>query len=295
MARPLRIEFPGAVYHVTARGDGRGAIFRDDADRSAFLEILGRTAAFRGWLCHAYCLMGNHYHLLIETPEANLSRGMRSLNGEYTQAFNRRHNRPGHVFQGRFKAVLVEKEAHLLELCRYVVLNPVRARHMKVFGPGGWPWSSYRATAGREAAPAFLTVEWILSRFGGGEKDSRRRYARFVAQGKGVPPDLPVAKGGFILGGDDFIESVKPRLALKRGHGEHPNRERHAARPGLPSLFKASAREGKAARDTSILEAYTEHGYTLAEIGEFLGLHYATISRIVRQATDDAKMYDCKT
>ena len=127
MARPLRIEFAGAVYHVTSRGNHRAMIYEDDGDRVLFLEVLESVVERFNWLCHAYCLMGNHYHLLIETPEGNLSAGMRHLNQVYTQRYNRAHGVVGHLFQGRFKSVLIEKEAHLLEVCRYVVLNPVRA------------------------------------------------------------------------------------------------------------------------------------------------------------------------
>ena len=131
MARPLRLEFPGAVYHVTSRGNARAAIFLDDEDRPIFLGVLGAVVARFGWLCHAYCLMDNHYHLLLETPDPNLSRGMRQLNGVYTQRFNRRHGRVGHVLQGRFKAILVDRDGYLLELARYLVLNPVRAGRVK--------------------------------------------------------------------------------------------------------------------------------------------------------------------
>jgi REP element-mobilizing transposase RayT len=151
MARPLRVEFPGAVYHVTARGDGREVIFMDDADRRLFLAVVEHVLDRLTWRCHAYCLMGNHYHLLAETLTANLAGGMRQLNGLYTQRFNRRHKRVGHVFQGRYQAIVVQKDRHLLELCRYVVLNPVRA-HM-VEDVGAWPWSSYRVTVGQQAGP----------------------------------------------------------------------------------------------------------------------------------------------
>ena len=126
MARPLRIEYPGAVYHVTSRGNARKKIFLDDIDRDEFLATLGWVVERFGWGCHAYCLMDNHFHLLIETPKPNLSLGMRQLNGVYTQRFNRRHKRVGHLFQGRFKAILVERDSYLLELARYIVLNPVR-------------------------------------------------------------------------------------------------------------------------------------------------------------------------
>jgi REP-associated tyrosine transposase len=128
MARPLRLEFPGAIYHLTGRGNARQKIFFADPDRELFLDTFGGVVSRYGWICHAYCLMANHYHLLVETPKANLSLGMRQLNGVYTQAFNRRHKRVGHLFQGRFKAILVEKESYLLELCRYIVLNPVRVK-----------------------------------------------------------------------------------------------------------------------------------------------------------------------
>ena len=146
MARPLRIEYEGALYHLTSRGNARERIFFTDSDREAFLGILGDVVERFGWLCHAYCLMTNHYHLLIETPNANLSRGMRHLNGVYTQWINRHNKRTGHIFQGRFRSILVEKESHLLELARYVVLNPVRAKMVR--SPRDWRWSSYRATSG---------------------------------------------------------------------------------------------------------------------------------------------------
>ncbi|HJP54023.1 MAG: transposase [Rhodospirillales bacterium] len=185
MARPLRIEYPGAVYHLTARGNAREDIFLDDGDRRLFLDLLAETIARFRWLCHAYCLMGNHYHLLIETPEANLSRGMRHLNGVYTQRFNRTHGRVGHVFQGRYKAILVERDAHLLELCRYLVLNPVRAGMVR--SARNWRWSSHRAMAGQVAAPEWLATDWLLARFGRRAAPARAAYRRFVIDGRGEP------------------------------------------------------------------------------------------------------------
>ena len=151
MARPLRIEFPGAVYHVTSRGNAKQAIFIDDEDRHGFSGALSIVVERFNWLCHAYCLMGNHYHLLIETPNGNLSKGMRELNGVYTQGFNQRHRQVGHLFQGRYKAIIVEKDNHLLSLCRYVVLNPVRVGLIKK--PEQWRWSSYGATIGAAKKP----------------------------------------------------------------------------------------------------------------------------------------------
>src|SRR4030066_2354760 len=130
MARPLRIEYPGAVYHITSRGNEKKLIFKDERDPEILLDTLSQVDKRYNWLCHAYCLMNNHYHLIIETPDGNLSSGMRQLNGVYTQAFNRQHNRVGHLFQGRYKAILIQKDSHLLEVCRYVVLNPVRGGHI---------------------------------------------------------------------------------------------------------------------------------------------------------------------
>ena len=171
MARPLRLEFPGAIYHLTGRGNARQKIFFRDADRQLFLDVLARVVGRYGWICHAYCLMANHYHLLVETPKPNLSLGMRQLNGIYTQAFNRSHRRVGHLFQGRFKAILVEKESYLLELCRYIVLNPVRVKGNAQTGT--WKWSSYRATAGLVSTPEFLTIDWVLGQFGKTERRHR--------------------------------------------------------------------------------------------------------------------------
>ncbi|MBI2534293.1 MAG: transposase, partial [Deltaproteobacteria bacterium] len=164
MARPLRLEFNGAVYHLTSRGNARQKVFFSDTDRELFLETLAQVVSRYGWICHGYCLMANHYHLLVETPKANLSIGMRQLNGIYTQCFNRQHKRVGHLFQGRFKAILVQKESYLLELCRYIVLNPVRVKGGAEMG--AWKWSSYRATAGLVLVPEFLSIDWLLEQFG---------------------------------------------------------------------------------------------------------------------------------
>ena len=199
MARPLRIQFPDALYHITSRGNAQAPVFLDDEDRERFLAVLEDVIEDSGWLCYAYCLMVNHYHLLIETPEGNLSSGMRQINGVYTQAFNRRHGRVGHIFQGRFKAFLVQRETYLLELCRYIVLNPVRAG--MVSSPDGWRWSSYRATAGSDKAPRFLNNDWILSQFGSARAAARRAYGRFVLSGITKESPCKDLKGGSFWAG----------------------------------------------------------------------------------------------
>ncbi len=187
MSRPLRIEFPGALYHLTARGNERKPIVADDFDRERWMATLARVVERFHWSCHAYCLMDNHHHLLVETPRANLSRGMRELNGVYAQAFNRRHRRSGHLFGGRFAAILVERDPHLLEVCRYLVLNPLRIAN-PVSSLDEFPWSSYRATAGLAAAPAFLTSDWLLAQFGTRRGRAQIAFRRFVANGLGADP-----------------------------------------------------------------------------------------------------------
>jgi putative transposase len=184
MARPLRIELAGGLYHVTSRGDRREAIYRDDADRIAWLDLFGDVCERFNWRCHAYCEMTNHYHAVVETPEANLSKGMRQLNGVYTQSTNRRHGLVGHLFQGRFKAILVERDAYLLELARYVVLNPVRAGMVRE--AGDWVWSSYRAMVGQASAPGWLETDWLLGQFGEERAGAQAGYADFVRQGVGA-------------------------------------------------------------------------------------------------------------
>ena len=281
MARPLRLEFPGAVYHVTARGNARAATFADDDDRRCFLGLLAGVVERFGWLCHAYCLMGDHYHLLIETPKANLSRGMRQLNGVYTQRFNRRHGRVGHLFQGRFKAILVEKDSHLLELCRYVVLNPVRAKITR--RADAHPWSSYAATAGSQTAPGFLTIDWVLAQFGRQRSRAQLRYREFVAEGAESP--WPALKGQVLLGGEAFVEKLAPALEEKEQMQEIPRTQRQLSRPSLARLLPASVgKDGdRERRDQLIREAHVAYGYTLLEIGRQVGLHYATVSKVVNR------------
>ena len=160
MTRPLRIELAGGLYHVTSRGDRRENIYDGDRDRIEWINILGRVCARFNWRCHAYCLMDNHYHFIVETAEGNLSKGMRQLNGVYTQYFNRQYNRVGHVFQGRFKAILVERDSYLMELSRYVVLNPVRAG--MVNQAEDWGWSSHLAIQAKAKKPLWLETDWIL-------------------------------------------------------------------------------------------------------------------------------------
>jgi REP element-mobilizing transposase RayT len=281
MSRPLRIEYPGALYHVTARGNARESIFRNDVDRKTFLVVLGKIVERYNWLCHAYCLMGNHYHLMIETPDGNLSQGMRQLNGVYTQTFNRRHRRVGHLLQGRFKAILVEKDSYLQELCRYIVLNPVRAKMVK--HPKLYAWSSDRALAGLVKPPDFLTREWLLSQFGRERRTAETRYRAFVAQGTGQPSPWDKLTGQVLLGSETFVKRAARQLKAAETLSEIPRRQRLAARPGLNTLLPKQGFKDKPIRDKAIHQAHRDHGYTLVEIGRALDLHYTTISKVVNR------------
>jgi putative transposase len=178
MPRPHRAQIADGIYHLTARGNRRQPIFLDDQDRRTFLEIAGIVVRRRGWRCHAYCLMPNHYHLVVETPAPDLSRGMQHLNSRYAESFNWRHEVDGHLFQGRFHSVVIESDWHLLELARYLVLNPVRAGLCET--PGQWAWSSYGPALGISEQPAFLTLDWLLGRFGSEPDRARSAFARFV-------------------------------------------------------------------------------------------------------------------
>jgi REP element-mobilizing transposase RayT len=281
MVRPLRIEFPGAVYHITSRGNAKEPIFLDDTDRSIFLDILDEVVKRFNWLCHTYCLMTNHYHMLIETPEGNLSSGMRQLNGVYTQRFNRRHGRDGHIFQGRYRAILVDKEGYLLSLCRYVVLNPVRAGI--VAEPEEWRWSSYGAISGQVEIPSFLTVDWILSGFGADRASARKRYKEYVSEGRGEKCPWEKVEGQILLGREDFIKKIGRFLYEKEEIKEVPRIQRYVARPAIEELFKGQNMKYGRERDQIIYAACVRYGYRLKEVADYLGVHYSTISRTIRR------------
>ncbi len=242
MSRPLRLEYPGAVYHVTARGNAREPIFTTDDDRARWLRLLGRDVEQQRWRCHAYCLMGNHYHILVETPEANLSRGMARLNGVYSQWFNRRHQRVGHLFQGRYKAIVVAKQSHLLELCRYVVLNPVRAG--LVDSADRWAWSSYQATATGRGVPPWLTTQWVLAQFDAETGRARQAYRRFVEEGSGAPSPWRDLRGRVFLGGEDFLRDMARRVS-RESLAQVPS---SASRPDRPTVDQVCAAVAAAAQ-----------------------------------------------
>lgn len=281
MARQLRIEYDGAVYHITSRGNDRKPIYKDDEDRRIFLETLQKTNNRYNWICHAYCLMNNHYHLVIETNDGNLSKGMRQLNGVYTQTYNRRHHKVGHIFQGRYKAILIQKESHLIEVSRYVVLNPVRAKAVEK--PEQWEWSSYRGTSGIEKPDSFLTTDLVLGQFSTRKSHAVNKYREFVEAGAGEPTIWKKVKGKSILGGAEFIESMNSYIKRQSEISEIPKKQRYLNRPGLRELFKEEIVNSKPKRDETIKEAVERHGYSQMEVAVYLEMHYSTISRLINE------------
>lgn len=280
MARHLRIEYPGALYHVTSRGNARANVFDSDADRSLFLSILSRTVTRFNWLCHAYCLMDNHFHLMIETPDGNLSAGMRQLNGVFTQAINRSHGKDGHLFNGRFKAVLVEKQSYLSELCRYVVLNPVRAGMVKM--PEDYAWSSYPATLGKATMPGFLTSDSLLLCFASSVIQAQFLYQQFVNEGiNGTDTPWEKLTGQVVLGTGKFLKEIKELFSGKETIAEIPRIQRYLTRPSLTELFSPEVIQTKKERNRLIHDAHIVFGYSLIEIASVLDLHYTTISKII--------------
>lgn len=240
MARPLRLEFPGALYHVISRGNERTPIFADDFDRTGFLDLLSSVVVKEMFQLHAYCLLGNHYHLLLETPVGRLSCGMHRLNGQYAQRFNRRHARSGHLFEGRFKAILIERELHLLELHRYIVLNPVRAGIVN--RPEDWRWSSYRATCGLTAPPPWLQVAWTLCQFGPTHEEGRRVFVQFVDLGISRAPETGPLRNQIFMGSEGFLARMRQLLRNRASAAEVPIAQRTPKAPSLLDVQETVSR-----------------------------------------------------
>ena len=283
MARPLRIELAGGLYHVTSRGDREEDIYLNEDDRDRWLALFGQVCARFNWVCHAYCQMTNHYHLVVETIEGNLSKGMRQLNGVYTQQCNRTHGRRGHLFQGRYKGILVEKESYLLALARHVVLNPVRAAMVK--RPEQWPWSSYRAMIGKTPVPPWLQTDWILGRFGRQRKRAIPHYIDFVRQGVGLPSIWEDLNQQIYLGDERFVKKMQKRIKHRDTLDEIPRAQR---RPVAKPLAHYTARYHKAPK-AGMARAFLTGEYTLKQIAQAFDVHYSTVSRAVKAAESDGK------
>ncbi len=284
MSRPLRLEFSGALYHVTSRGNERKEIYLTESDFELFLDVLNAVCTQFNWVVHAYCLMNNHYHLLVETPDANLSKGMRQLNGVFTQSINRKYHRVGHLFQGRYKSILVDKDAYLLELCRYIVLNPVRAKIVDT--PDDWLWSSWHCMVGKQESPGWLATDGVLSYFDTKRSVAIAEYVHFVVEGvnKNIWDDL---QHQIFLGDEAFVE--KHQLLQEQLEGdisEIPFKQRSVTPLSLNEYLAQSK-----TRNEAIVKSYLSGGYTMKTIGEYFNIHYSVVSRIV---TIDKKKNNAK-
>ncbi len=280
MSRPLRLEYPDALYHITSRGDRRENIYDDKVDRELFLSIFAEAIDRYNWQCYAYCLMDNHYHLLVQTPDANLSKGMRQLNGVYTQTYNRKHQKTGHLFQGRYKAILVDIDAYLLELCRYIVLNPVKAGLVKQ--PGDWPWSSYGATTGDVATPGWLSVDYILAQFGKRRKTTIGKYQTFVRQGMERAPIWSELKQQMYLGDKTFIDEAQRYLGKEHEDIQIPKVQK-SSQPETLDYYH----DRENSRNEAIIAAYASGGYSYQQIADYFGVHFTTVGRLVREWRND--------
>ena len=283
MARPLRIEYPDAFYHVTSRGNERKAIFRDDKDRQQFLGYLETSVGRYKAVIHIYCLMSNHYHLLLSTPEANLSQIMRHINGGYTAYFNKRHNRAGHLFQGRYKAILVDAAPYAGELSRYIHLTPVRAGIAKMAEQ--YPWASYAAYINKTATPRWCTTDWLLQYFGNKTTDARKTYRFFVESAMTSPGEDPLkeATSSLILGRGEFIDDIREKYLgdIKKGRDLPALKE--LTKISLEAIIKAAGQEfrdeSEYARKVSIYLSHRYSGRRLREIGEAFRIGESAVSQ----------------
>ena len=293
MSRPLRIEYPGAYYHVMNRGLAHGKVFLDDTDRERFLGLVGEMCGIWGVKIHGYCLMYNHYHILLQTPQGGLSRAMRHLNGIYTQRFNRAHHRDGPLFRGRYRAILIDAEEYFLAVARYIHHNPVEAG--VVSDIGRYRWSSHRGYLDKKRCPAWLDTEAMLSRFGQG-RSGLKEYQRFMHSG--VEQELrDFYREKYlrpILGGRRFVQWVKGRIGERAKVEEEMPESRRVFGFGLEEVVEATARvygrqveellkrrrgQANEARAMAMYLCRILGGHKLVDIGKSLGLEkYSSVS-----------------
>jgi len=298
MARPLRIEYPGAYYHITSRGNEQKDVFKSQRDREKFLEYLASATERYGAVVHAYCLMNNHFHLLLETPEGNLSQIMRHINGAYTTYFNIKRKRAGHLFQGRYKAILIEADEYLTELSRYIHLNPVRVGIVEK--PEQYQWSSYRSYTVQSNPQEWLRTGFILSCFAQEIIDAQNKYRIFVEDRLGKEYESPLKRtiGASILGSAAFIDEISTTHIQGKEDGNIPALRQLTSRPTPEEIVTAVRAEfhddEKLARRASIHLCHKHSGLRLGEIGESFNVRDTAISeasrRFARELEKDAKL-----
>jgi REP element-mobilizing transposase RayT len=301
MSRPLRIEYAGAFYHVTSRGNERKEVYRSQRDREKFISYLeSATERYRA-VIHAYCLMNNHYHLLLETPSGNLSQIMHHINSAYTTYFNAKHARSGHLFQGRYKAIVVDADEYAIEVSRYIHLNPVRNGLTKY--PEGYEWSSCKYYLFKREVPKWLKRSFILSYFGRGSRIAMKKYRNFVHSVLEKDCKNPLARLSHpvILGGDAFIEEIKTRhLKDKQPDRELPTLRDLSDRPSLSQIERAVdlvlQSEEKLSRQVKLHLCHRLSGMKLKEIGKYFGIGESGVTyashRVGIKAEIDKKLKD---
>jgi REP-associated tyrosine transposase len=298
MARPLRLEFPGALYYISGRTRGRAAAFRDDKDREKFLSLLGTIGPEDRWRVHGYALLRSGYELLIETPAGGLSHGMRSLNGRYTQWFNRRRGREGGLFEGRYKSILVQKEVYLPDMARHVAWSPVREGLAR--RPEGWRWTNYRVTSGSAEAPAWLEIDWTLARFGRRSSAARVAYRRYIAAGNRVPSPLDEVVRQAYLGDRRFRARALGLLTTGAVKKKVRRRSRGPEDTSIGEIRRVVAREwgvtaarlrqhGGVQKAAAIYLARKMTPLSNIEIGEAFGVGEARVSSVVREIQEGSK------
>jgi REP element-mobilizing transposase RayT len=278
MARPLRIKAAGIVYHVTSRGNGGRDIFLDRCDRFRFLALVDRACWIRKVECLAYCLVANHYHLLLRPEGPDISTAIHDLNGVYAQWWNRRHGTVGHLWQGRFFSRVVQHDRYFRAVVRYILRNPVKDGFCRT--PGAWAWSSFRASAGLSHPPPFLATDGLWRLLGEATANAGQRHVRQLVETEDESGlDLPeIDESTWLVGDEAFGRALRP-AEPRTLSSEIPVRQRFGGRPSLVALFDGASTLSE--RNRRILEARQAHGYSLREIAMFLGRHYATVSRAV--------------
>jgi REP element-mobilizing transposase RayT len=286
MGRPLRIEYPGAHYHVTSRGNERKDVFKSQKDRQQFLQYLESAVSRYDAVIHAYCLMSNHYHLLLETPSGNLSKIMQHINGAYTSYFNAKRKRSGHLFQGRYKAIVIEADEYAQELSRYIHLNPVRAN--MVANPEEYRWSSYLDYIGIRKRPEWLETSFILDYFGKGE-ERFGKYRGFVEELLGSEYDSPLGSvvASTILGSESFVgELTEKHVDGKQADRELPAARKLTSKPSLQAILEAVkdiASDSRVVKNAGIYLCHKYSGAGLKEIGEMFGTKESAVSQASRR------------
>lgn len=299
MGRPLRIEYPEAFYHVTSRGNERKDVFKSQRDREKFLTYLQTATDRYGAAVHVYCLMSNHYHLLLETPEGNLSQIMRHINGAYTNYYNTKRNRTGHLFQGRYKAILVEADEYATELSRYIHLNPVRAKMVEE--PEAYRWSSYRSYIGESKAPEWLKTAFILRYFGSNGKVAEKEYQRFVhdllVEESDYSVDCSTARA--ILGSPGFMAAIEEKYLIDKEPDRNlPELRKISKRLSLEAIIKESGscfgENERLAAKASIYISHKYSGERLKDIGQRFGIGESAVSqaskRFAEKMAEDAEL-----